>query len=212
MQSTVSLQHWSLIILTFRNAHLCLFVSHAHHDHYSPSVLRWKEQKQNIVYLFSSDAAKRSKDSTVHSLSAGDSFADGVLNVRAFGSTDVGVSFAVELDGMRLFHAGDLNNWHWEGESTTEEISDMATRFHRILSDIAGVYPSFDVAFFPVDPRMQGDYALGAREFLQKISCVNFIPMHFWGNFDAAQSFAPTATALGACFLCPSRCGDVFTI
>ena len=28
----------------------------------------------------------------------------------------------IDLQGMRLFHAGDLNNWHWSEESTPQEI------------------------------------------------------------------------------------------
>ena len=45
-----------------------------------------------------------------------------IIRIEAFGSTDVGISFLIDLQGVRLFHAGDLNNWHWSEESTPQEI------------------------------------------------------------------------------------------
>lgn len=51
----------------------------------------------------------------------GDCYADDVLRVHAFGSTDVGISFLVEAEGKKIFHAGDLNNWHWMDESSEVE-------------------------------------------------------------------------------------------
>ena len=45
-----------------------------------------------------------------------------MLRIQAFGSTDVGISFLIHLQGKSIFHAGDLNNWHWSEESTEQEI------------------------------------------------------------------------------------------
>ncbi|MEI3154718.1 MAG: hypothetical protein V8S95_06185 [Odoribacter sp.] len=45
------------------------------------------------------------------------------MRIKAFGSTDIGISFLIDIDNIRIFHAGDLNNWHWEEESTPEEIA-----------------------------------------------------------------------------------------
>lgn len=55
-------------------------------------------------------------------LRRGDTYSDDMISVKAFGSTDAGVSFMVETDGKKVFHAGDLNNWHWEDESTPQEV------------------------------------------------------------------------------------------
>lgn len=41
-----------------------------------------------------------------------------------------------------------------------------------------------DVAMFPVDARMEGDYARGARQFLQRFKVRNFMPMHTWDMWD----------------------------
>lgn len=38
------------------------------------------------------------------------------VTVEALPSTDEGVAFLVTAEGRTVFHAGDLNWWHWEGE------------------------------------------------------------------------------------------------
>lgn len=55
-------------------------------------------------------------------INKGDVYEDPNIRIEAFGSTDVGISFLIDLQGIRLFHAGDLNNWHWSEESTPQEI------------------------------------------------------------------------------------------
>lgn len=39
-------------------------------------------------------------------------WSDSIVNVHAMGSNDSGVSWIVEVEGKRIFHAGDLNNWY----------------------------------------------------------------------------------------------------
>ena len=68
------------------------------------------------------------------------------------------------------------------------------------------------IDFFAVDPRMEGDYARGAKEFLARVRCRVFVPMHFWGNFSAAAAFAPAALAAKARFFCPQAPGDCLTL
>ncbi len=189
---------------------LYVLASHRHRDHFSPAVLTWQEKKDDIIYVFSSDIANRPKGCIV--LSPGEVYEDGALRISAFGSTDEGVSFALECGGSKVFHAGDLNDWHWTGESTEEEMAAMQQAFEEILANIAAKYPAFDLACFPVDPRMEGDYARGAKEFLARVRCRVFVPMHFWGNFSAAAAFAPAALAAKARFFCPQAPGDCLTL
>ena len=42
--------------------------------------------------------------------------------VKAYGSTDIGISFLVKVDGLTIFHAGDLNWWHWKEDSLEEQL------------------------------------------------------------------------------------------
>lgn len=37
------------------------------------------------------------------------------LDIMTLRSTDAGVAFYVASNGVSLFHAGDLNDWEWNG-------------------------------------------------------------------------------------------------
>ena len=138
----------------------------------------------------------------------GGEWGDGVLRVKAFGSTDVGVSFLVEMEGERIFHAGDLNNWHWKDESTAEEARAANLAFLRELDVLSRQAGSVDVACFPVDPRLGADYALGARQFVDKVRPRVFVPMHFWGDYGKANAFQAYAEMRGCRFWALHRPGE----
>ena len=113
-----------------RSGTLYILSSHFHPDHFNPEVLRWKTYKKDIVYLFGKDILKRNRAGKEDAfyLKKGDTYEDHNLRIRAFGSTDSGISFLIEAEGKRLFHAGDLNNWHWKDESTPEEVAGKSDR------------------------------------------------------------------------------------
>ena len=116
-----------------RPGKLYVLSSHSHTDHFNPEVLEWKKVHTDIQYVFSKDILEngeaRLNDACY--LSQGEIWADGVLEVEAFGSTDLGISFFLRLDGKLIFHAGDLNNWHWKEESTEEEVREAETLIWR---------------------------------------------------------------------------------
>ena len=101
-----------------------VMATHFHPDHFNPEVLRWKEERPDIIYIFSKDILKHrraGKEDALY-LKKLDVYEDDTIRVKAYGSTDVGVSFLIEAEDKKIFHAGDLNNWHWNEESTPEEI------------------------------------------------------------------------------------------
>ena len=175
-----------------RKGPLYVLSSHFHPDHFNPEVLRWQEQKADITYLFSRDILKRKRAKAEDAiyLRKGEQYADERLRVTACGSTDVGVSFLVALNGLKIFHAGDLNNWHWSEESTPQEIKAAEGNYLAILRTIRQQFQAVDVAMFPVDPRIGGDFSLGARQFLSAIDVGHFIPMHQWGDFERSCNFS----------------------
>ena len=103
---------------------LYVLCSHFHPDHFNREVLSWKKLRPDIRYIFSKDILKHRRASAEDAtyINKGDTYEDEHIRIQAFGSTDVGISFLIDLQGRRLFHAGDLNNWHWSEESTEEEI------------------------------------------------------------------------------------------
>lgn len=103
---------------------LYVLATHFHPDHFNREILTWKEQRPDIHYIFSKDILKshRTQAEDAIYIKKGETYEDETLRIDAFGSTDVGSSFLIHLQDWSVFHAGDLNNWHWSEESTEEEI------------------------------------------------------------------------------------------
>ncbi len=185
-----------------RPGRLYILSSHFHPDHFNPDVLAWKEQREDIRYICSNDILKRrrAKPDDALWLRKGETYADENLRIRAFGSTDVGVSFLLEAGGKHIFHAGDLNNWHWKDESTPQEAAAAEKAWLRELEEVAQAAPALDLAMFPVDPRLGSDFARGAEQFIDRIRVRLFAPMHFAEWYDKLLPFATYAEARGVDF------------
>lgn len=89
-----------------REGRLYVLASHSHYDHFNREVLSWSARRPDIVYVFSRDiqlSAGETRSRTIHWMEKGDVFQDDSLEIRAFGSTDIGVSFLVKVEGKRCF-------------------------------------------------------------------------------------------------------------
>lgn len=184
--------HFYLFQVVSTKKTLYVFASHAHADHFNPEVLNWKKQKTEIRYIFSADIKESAPNADAVFLNKHDNYKDENLSVNAFGSTDIGVSFLVEFAGKKIFHAGDLNNWHWKAESSEEESKEAQAKYLEEVLDISIYTNKIDLCFFPLDPRLGADYELGAKQFLSAIDCKIFSPMHFGGGvfgFKKAAKF-----------------------
>ena len=182
-----------------REGPLYVFASHFHPDHFNPEILTWKEEKPDTIYLLSRDILKRrrAKEGDGRFLRIGDIYQDDLLWVKAFGSTDVGVSFLLRLEGKTIFHAGDLNNWHW-----TE---DAEGRYLKEISRLREETDKLDLAMFPVDPRLGSDFDRGARQLVDRLRIAIFVPMHYWEMPDKTKVVEPYLTGKGTHFcLLPS--------
>ena len=164
-------------------AHSALLLSHSHWDHWCREAVALPFGKVLLGGEFPADVAGVR-------MRPGDVFSGDGMVVRAFGSTDEGVSFLVDADGVRIFHAGDLNLWHWEDESTAEEVREATAWFERELELLRPYAGTVDAAFFPVDPRMGANTARGAERFLEVMQPRVMIPMHCQGDAALAQRFA----------------------
>ena len=189
---------------------LYILASHFHPDHFNPEVLKWKEQKPDIKYIFSKDILKRRRakaDDAIY-LKKGDAYQDELLTIKAFGSTDVGISFLIETEGRRIFHAGDLNNWHWKDESTPQEVAEAEGNYLKELDIIAKETSVMDLVMFPVDPRLGTDFMRGAKQFIDRIKTSVFVPMHFWERPAEVMAFGPYAESKGCRYIVLSVPGE----
>ncbi|MFY9177305.1 MAG: MBL fold metallo-hydrolase [Clostridiales bacterium] len=165
-----------------------VFVSHSHHDHYNPVIFEWERINSNIQYFLSFDVETPSKDTKYCSMQPYEEYKDDSIFVKAYGSTDIGVSFKVEIGGFKIFHAGDLNCWYWYYESTPQELEEDENKFLVELEMMKD--EDVDIAFFPVDPRLEEYYYMGGEYFIKKLKPRLFIPMHFWDDYSITRTFA----------------------
>jgi L-ascorbate metabolism protein UlaG (beta-lactamase superfamily) len=183
--------------------------SHWHPDHFNRDILKWRDIRPDITYIFSQDILEKRFAATDDAifLRKGDVWKDDNLFIKAFGSTDVGISFYAEIGGKKIFHAGDLNNWHWDEESTTEEIRMAENHFLRELTDVTKEIQSVDLAMFPVDCRLGKNYMRGAEQFVDAIKIAVFVPMHFDETYKEANAFCQYAENAGCRFFSLNKTG-----
>ena len=162
-----------------------VFVSHDHEDHLDNIIYSWSMHKYPITYIIADDLPD---DKPGKRVKPGDVLTLGDAEIRVFSSTDKGVSFYVTVDGLHVFHAGDLNLWHWREESSLREIAQAEKDFYEAMRPIERL--PIDIAMFPVDPRMGGFYDAGANYFVMSAKPRLFIPMHWQGRAEVATSFA----------------------
>lgn len=189
--------------LLHRPGRFYVLSSHFHADHFNKEVLKWRETRPDVVYIFSKDILRRRRAAADDAiwLKKGDEYHDETIHVQACGSTDVGVSFLIEAEGKKVFHAGDLNNWHWMDESTEAEWKGYEKNYLHELEYIRRYTTEVDVAMFPVDPRLGREYMRGPRQFVEQIKTSIFVPMHFDEAYEAATAFAPVAEANGTAMI-----------
>ena len=167
-----------------------VLASHVHGDHFHRSMLQWHAQRPDIRYLFSSDIQANhyaAEIDFIHYLHPYEHYQDECVHVETFGSTDAGVSFVIRGGGKTLFHAGDLNNWHWNEEADPGYAQQAEADYLHELERIVRAYPHFDAAMFPVDPRLGRDFARGAEQLMERADVSFLLPMHFREHPDAPQ-------------------------
>ncbi len=195
-----------------------VFASHFHEDHFNREIFCWRSLAGgDITYILSKDILRHhraGRDEADVWMAKGATWEDEHIRVVATGSNDSGVSWIVEVDGKRIFHAGDLCNWYARfladgapvGEIHSEEfgrIDPVAEEKHFLgeLKDIRKRSDSFDIVMFPVDGRIGNGYTLGARQFIERFQVGLFVPMHFVASgFESAWRMEPFCLERGIPF------------
>ena len=133
------------------------------------------------------------------------------------------MSWVVEVEGRRIFHAGDLNNWyarfltddyrggliHSEEFGMDIDPAKEEKQYLGELKDIRKICDSFDLAMFPVDGRIGNGYTRGARQFIERFRVGLFVPMHFVASgFESAWRMKEFTDAQGVRFWCIGKEGE----
>jgi L-ascorbate metabolism protein UlaG (beta-lactamase superfamily) len=167
-----------------------VFSSHNHGDHYNREIFSWQKKHPGIQYILSHDICENLGVSMIKShitcISPYQEKLIDDLKVKAYTSTDEGVAFLVQCEGIKIFHAGDFNWWYWL-DDTAEGIKEAEKCFKEEIGKIKG--EQIDFAFFPVDPRLKQKNSSGAEYFIREIGPRYLIPMHFWDDYDSIRKF-----------------------
>ena len=216
-----------------------VFSSHFHEDHFSREILEWKSKypAANFSYILSKDILRHRRAQRAEAdawMGKGAEWDDGYLHVIAAGSNDSGVSWIVDVEGHRIFHAGDLNNWYARFLATdTPDAIIHSTEFDidvnplveekRYLGELKDIrralngldaHPTrlfdFDLVMFPIDGRIGNGYTRGARQFVKQFSVHHFVPMHFVAaGFESAWRMAEYIQP-PSCFWSIEKEGDTY--
>lgn len=170
-----------LDIAKYRHKKIFVFVSHFHQDHYDRKIFEWQAVVPEIQYILSDDVTPPRFVQNVHKVHFDKKYGIDSISIETFHSTDEGVAFLVNVDNKVIYHAGDLNWWHWKGES------------EQFNKTIAGMYQKeinkmknkvIDVAFLPVDPRLEENNILALDYMLKIVKVKQVFPMHFWEKYS----------------------------
>lgn len=174
-----------------KNKIIYVFSSHEHQDHFSLTIFSELERYSNVRYIFSNDI-KLNKgylernhvnpavlENIVH-VQANQHYDVDDIRIETLKSTDKGVAFLIQAEGKEIYHAGDLNWWHWN-EETTDYNQKMEERFKKQIALINN--RSIDLAFLPADARQEDYFWWGFDYFMKQTNTKIVFPMHFWEDY-----------------------------
>lgn len=162
---------------------LYVFASHSHADHYDPAIWKLKEQYKDIYYILSDDI-KDNEGAVV--MKAHEKKEVAGIEIETLRSNDMGVAFLVKVEGKTIYHAGDLNWWHWNGEPE-EDNEYYKKTFQDEMKYLEG--KKIDLAFMLLDPRQEDKYCWGMNYFLEHTDSKVVFPMHCFEHYKINRHY-----------------------
>lgn len=169
-----------------KNKKLYVFASHSHSDHFSSVIFDLRSKYKNIKYILSDDI-KVTKEKDIYFVKENEIVYIDDLKIETLKSTDLGVAFIITVEGKTIYHAGDLNWWHWEGEIDSEN-KKMEKMYKHEIEKIKN--RDFDIAFVPLDSRQGKYFYLGFDEFMRNTNTKLAFPMHCWGDYSLVDKLS----------------------
>ena len=169
---------------------LLVFASHRHEDHFNPQIFGILED-MGMTYqaVLANDIRKRNhlSDMKITYVYHDQTYnLDNETKVYTLLSNDSGVAFIVKTKEGTIYHAGDLNDWYWDGEPKPDN-QRLTSAYRAEIRKIKGMH--FDAAFVPLDPRQGNHCANGILYFLKNVDCNVIFPMHYWNDANVIKRF-----------------------
>ena len=167
-----------------------VFCSHFHKDHFNPVIFEILDD-MGMTYqaILAKDIRKRKHlpDMKITYVYHDQTYnLDNGTQVDTLLSNDSGVAFIVKTKEGTIYHAGDLNDWYWDGEPKADN-QRLTSAYRAEIRKIKGMH--FDAAFVPLDPRQGNHYADGILYFLKNVDCNVIFPMHYWNDANVIKRF-----------------------
>lgn len=176
---------------------LYFFASHKHQDHFDMDILKLVDRYPKINYVLSKDIRLGDAYLLRHGIPLSireritlvrpdEDYILSDITVHTLRSTDAGVAFFVKVEQKTIYHAGDLHNWKFEGDSEA---------YHRKMESdyIAALEPlseqSIDVAFVVLDARLGPYTAVGLDYFVHHFHVDVIFPMHMWQDYRPIAAY-----------------------
>ena len=167
------------------------FVSHGHGDHFSRTILKWGQTISKFRLILSDDIRMTPEALMV---GPGMKLEQSDFKLETLASNDAGVAFVVDIDGLCIYHGGDLNWWHWEGEPDDDN-EGMASTYKSQIELLRG--RKIDLAFVPVDPRLGEQYAWGINYLMETADIRHAVPMHFGNDVQVVDWLLKDEASIG---------------
>ena len=149
-----------------------VFCSHFHEDHFNPVIFEiLDDMSMTYQAILAKDIRKRKhlSDMKITYVYHDQTYnLDNGTQVDTLLSNDSGVAFIVKTKEGTIYHAGDLNDWYWDGEPKADN-QRLTSAYRAEIRKIKGMH--FDAAFVPLDPRQGNHYADGILYFLKNVDC-----------------------------------------
>lgn len=174
-------QGYILDIEKYKNKKIFVFVSHFHSDHFDKAIFNWNSLNLDIKYILSDDIKLKDKNDNIFMVHFWNKYKFDDIDIITLHSNDSGVAFLVKVENNVIYHSGDLNWWNWNGESEQFNKS-MEGMYKKELETLKN--EKIDVAFIPLDPRLEENYILGMDYFIRNVDVKKVFPIHFWNNFN----------------------------
>lgn len=201
---------------------LLVFASHRHGDHFDPRIFTLAGNGKTARFILGSDLRVTPRnlaqwgvsdpDLCLHMRKEEEAEVYPGVRVQTLRSTDEGVAFLVRAEGKTVFHAGDLNWWHWEEDDDDDPDWNvrMARDFKRYIEPLRGVH--IDLAMFPVDPRLKEPGFWGPAYMMELTDTDRLLPMHQWNDFAFTDAFRAAYPAFADKVVKVERTGQTFDL
>lgn len=193
---------------------LLVFASHSHEDHFDAKIFSLLERYPLTQFFVSRDTRLTERKRKWLNISDA-AFArttvlrpDSILltsvggeelSIRAIKSTDIGNAYLLRSEGKLIYHAGDLNHWHWESEGKAY-CGSMAASYETAMQKLSsavrdeaadnGIAPELTAAMAVLDPRLGEEHeGLGLDGLLSHTAVRHVFPMHLWKKFEAIDRY-----------------------